>query len=169
MKCKIIGIIAAATIIAADPCFAEWQSKTTTDPITDERAVTIAAPGDKILMSDFLDYVPYICIRIQPHKRKPGKFEAETYFAIQTEGIRRGDSEIIVRFDRDKARTETVTASTDRRAGFFARPAPLVREMLAHTNMTIRYETTLGNIRTTTFNLSNLSNAIENARSTLKP
>lgn len=110
-------------------------------------------------------YVPYICIRIQPHKRKPGKFEADTYFAIQTEGIMRGESEIIVRFDRDKARTETVNASTDRRAGFFTRPAPLVREMLSHTNMTIRYETTLGHIRMTSFDVSGLTNAINQVKS----
>ena len=137
---------------------AEWKLETLTDPITDKVSYTLFTHGEKISdTSHFLSYAPLLCVRVSAHPSDTNLLQSlEVYFSIEADGLRRGQSSVIVRIDKSKAQNISITSSTERRAGFFSDPITLLDTMLDASSLILRFTTTLGHIRTTTFKLDGL-------------
>ena len=116
--------------------------------------------GSKVYVIDgTLSYDPQIVFRVTAAANSDAPAKIELYVAIEHEGLRRGDSTAAIRFDSDPAEDVAIRASTDRRAGFFSDPLPLVKRLMKAQKVLLRYQTTLGAIRTVSFNVSGLDAA----------
>lgn len=155
MKSLLLLAVSALLTIQA---LAEWKLETDTDPITDKISYTLHRPGENVSDPSFnLSYSPHLCVRVSALPTDTDLLHSlEIYFTIETEGLRRGRSSVIVRIDKSKAEDIAITSSTDRRAGFFTDPISLLDRMFDSSTLIIRYTTTLGHIRTTTFKLDDL-------------
>lgn len=147
---------------------AEWQINTITDEMTDVTSYAISTAGTEVDTGMIVKYQPWLHFRITPISYDRTKnlmhYRAETFFAIEHEGLKRGSTDAMIRFDKQPAQTVTVTTSTERRAGFFEPGMNYLQKALSATNVTIRYTTTLGGIRTSRFNVSGLLDQIRSVK-----
>jgi hypothetical protein len=146
---------------------AEWQINTITDEMTDVTSYAISTAGTEVDTGMILKYQPGLHFRITPvafdREKNQMHYRAETFFTID-EGLKRGSTDAMIRFDKQPAQTVTVTTSTERRAGFFTPGLDYLEKALSATNVTIRYTTTLGGIRTSRFNVSGLLDQIRSVK-----
>ena len=159
---KTLSFIAVLAAICTTS--AEWQINTITDEMTDVTSYAISTAGTEVDTGMIVKYQPWLHFRITPISYDRTKnlmhYRAETFFAIEHEGLKRGSTEAMIRFDKQPAQTVTVTTSTERRAGFFTPGLDYLQKARSATNVTIRYTTTLGGIRTSRFNVSGLQDQI---------
>lgn len=150
-------IMIAAALLASDLLAAEWKIDRRVDEITDEVSFSIFTRGEQV-KDGILDYVPTFAVHIYPKSYEDGKmtYRSETMFAIKAEGMMRTGVDVSYRLDRRKPVTETWTTSTERHAAFSPRAHVFNRELISATNLVIRFETTLGNIRTLKFRVDGL-------------
>lgn len=141
-----------------------WQIVETTDEMTDTKSYLIGTSGTKV-EDGYLAYRPDLIVRIQPLKKpKSGKMKYTSDVMISFsdwDGIRRDGCELVQRYDKRKPLTETWLASTDRRAAFAPDSAKMIRRLNVTTNLTVRWETTLGKIRTSTFNVQGFKETLD--------
>lgn len=141
---------------------AAWKTTKVVDEMTDEVMYCIATDGTSIDCGLF-SYRPTLCVRIKPKYYDAATdsmyYVHEQFFTIETEGLKRSGDEIQLRFDSSPAEAFVYSASTDRRAGFFCDAA--FKRIMTSTNVLLRYETTLGSIRTTHFSTVGLRDEIE--------
>ena len=76
------------------------------------------------------------------------------------EGFTRGETEIITRFDKAKATAQNWPTSTSRRAAFAPQPFEFLRAVAGATNLTVRFTTTLGDVRTIKFSVADFKAAM---------
>ena len=161
-----------ALFFCALTAFADWTIVPTTDEMTDVTKYSIVTTGEPVAMSDVMKYTPELHFRITPVKYDPKtdrmSYSAEAFFAIQTEGLRRGESPVKIRFDRKPAQDVTVTASTERRAGFFANPSGFISKATSSTNLLVRFTTTLGAVRTLKFRVDGLTDQLKESKKRFK-
>jgi hypothetical protein len=152
------------TIAHLLPVAADWQINTITDEMTDVTSYAISTAGTEVDTGMIVKYRPWLHFRITPvafdREKNQMHYRPEVFFAIETEGLKRGSAEVAIRFDKRPAETVTVTTSTERRAGFFTPGLDYLDKALSATNVTIRYVTTLGSVRTSRFNVSGLQDQI---------
>ena len=165
-------ITGGALFFCALTAFADWTIVPTTDDMTDVTKYCIVTTGEPVAITDFMKYTPELYFRITPieynAKTDRMSYLSEVFFAIQTEGLRRGESQVKIRFDRKPAQDVTVTASTERRAGFFANPFGFISEATASTNLLIRFTTTLGAVRTLKFRIDGLTDQLKEVKKRFK-
>jgi hypothetical protein len=70
----------------------------------------------------------------------------------------------VTRFDREKPTTALWNTSADRHAAFAPDWKGTIAKLSAATNLTVRYTTTLGAVRTATFDVSGLTNALKQVK-----
>ena len=161
-----------ALFFCALTAFADWTIVPTTDEMTDVTKYCIVTTGEPVAITDFLNYTPELYFRITPvdYNAKTDKmfYRSEAFFAIQTEGLRRGESPVKIRFDRKPVQDVTVTASTERRAGFFGNPSGFISEATASTNLLVRFTTTLGAVRTLKFRVDGLTDQLKEVKKRFK-
>lgn len=159
---KTLTFIAALAAICTTS--AEWQINTITDEMTDVTSYAISTAGTEVDTGMIVKYQPWLHFRITPVSYDRAKnlmyYRAETFFSIDVEGLKRGSTDVMIRYDKHPAETVTVTTSTERRAGFFKPGMDYLQKAESATNVTIRYTTTLGGIRTSRFNVSGLQDQI---------
>lgn len=148
------SILLFATALSL-PALAAWNTATNVDPMTDEARFVFSTPGEPLEVFS-LKYTPFLCVRVPSNQTD----RCEIFFEIQHEGLKRGTSDVLVRFDKTPAESWNVTASTDRRAGFFANPSDLLPKLKQHNRLTIRFQTTLQAVRTTSFTLTGLAESL---------
>ena len=160
---KTLLTAAGAALFFAFSALAEnWNLINRTDEMTDEVSYILHTPGTPItVIEGAVTYTPTLIFRVSasPHDDKPAR--KDLFFEIETDGIRRGTSTVKIRFDSAPAEDVTVTASTDRRAGFFANADKLIPKLAKSEHVKLRFVTTLGAVRTTTFNTSGFSDGIK--------
>jgi hypothetical protein len=158
---KTLSLILPFSIILT--ASASWQINTITDEMTDVTSYAISTAGTEVDTGMIVKYQPWLHFRITPISYDRTKnlmhYRAETFFAID-EGLKRGSTDAMIRYDKHPAETVTVTTSTERRAGFFTPGLDYLDKALSATNVTIRYVTTLGSVRTSRFNVSGLQDQI---------
>ena len=145
---------------------AEWKIATENDPITDDRQALAYTKGTTVDGSTF-DYQPILGVMLT--QAKSGKMTVDAMISIQTDGLRRRSTQVTYRLDSSDAVTVNAETSSDRRTAYIPNPVKFASDMKAHTNLTVRYTTTLGAVRTTRFNLAGLSDALKSARSEIRP
>lgn len=140
-----------------------WRISEETDEINDEKSYYITASGSAVEISDYLSYRPMIVFKITPvGKTTSGgmTYAGKIYLVIETDGLTRGECGMCTRYDKNKATVEEWNTSTDRHAAFSPNWKSELAKLTSATNLTVRYITTLGNIRTSTFDVRGLSNAL---------
>ena len=171
-------LFTTAAVLSLSPVRADWTIVTVDDPMTDAKKYSIVTKGDPVQLTDFMQYVPELHVRVTPisydAKTNRMRYSWEVFFAIETEGLRRGESPAKIRFDKNPAEDVTITASTDRRAGFFAPKSKMLDKIAASTNLLVRFSTTLGAVRTVKFPVAGLIPKLKEvkrsvARSTSSP
>jgi hypothetical protein len=165
-------ITGGALFFCALTAFADWTIVTMTDPMTDVTKYSIVTKGEPVAMSDVMKYDPELYFRITPveynAKTDRMSYRADVFFAIQTEGLRRGESTVKIRFDRNPAEDTTITSSTERRAGFFANPSGFISKATSSTNLLVRFTTTLGAVRTLKFRVDGLMDQLKEVKKRFK-
>ena len=159
----LFAILITATCNAVEP----WRIDQATDPITDETTYMVSTPGSKVTMSEYLAYQPELVIRITPKNATASggmMYKADIMISIETDGLRRGNTPITIRYDRDAPSTEDWDTSTDRHAAFFPDWKSAMSKLGTSTNLTVRYTTTLGYIRTTRFDVRNLKPTLKEVK-----
>ena len=160
-----IAIILAATSARTDA--APWQISQTVDEMTDEISYLVHLPGSVVRMTEYMSYRPELVVKVTPKATtKSGsiKYVGDVYFAIETDGLKRGQCEVVTRFDREKPTAALWNTSTDRHAAFAPDWKRTLSKLKAATNLTVRYVTTLGDVRTTSFDVTGLTNALSQVR-----
>lgn len=151
----ICALCAAFSITAA----ADWQIDEDTDEITDQLSYYIVSKGDKYQVSDFLNESPYIILKITPAEITDTgalKYKFESYFQVKSDGMNRHGIIATVRFDKNPPEEWLCETSTDRRSAFFPKARDPIGRLSSATNLIIRFETTLGAVRTLHFDVSGL-------------
>lgn len=165
------ALVAPSTRIDAatsDP-FADtsWQVHESTDEITDETSYYVFTTGSKV-GDGLMHYAPDLVIRVKPKGLTPtGGMKYKPEIMIQLgdfDGINRHGCELTLRYDRRKPLVETWIPSTDRRAMFAPDDMKTLKRLEVSTNLTARFTTTLGRVRTSTFNVTGLTNALEQVK-----
>ena len=144
-----------------------WRISEETDEINDEKSYYITASGSAVQISDYLSYRPMIVFKITPvGKTTSGgmTYAGKIYLLIETDGLTRGECGMCTRYDKNKATVEEWNTSTDRHAAFSPNWKSELAKLTSATNLTVRYITTLGNIRTSTFDVHGLSNALNQVK-----
>lgn len=165
---KIVIAIISCAIVGMSVNASPWKIQKNQDAITDELSYYVYSTGSKINILPYVSYRPDLVIKICPKSGKRSKglsYIADVMISIEDEGLTRDQTEIITRYDRQPASTETWLTSTDRRAAFAPNWKSTLSKLRAATNLTVRYQTTFGHIRTTSFDVSGLTNAINQVKS----
>lgn len=151
----ICGLCAAFSITAS----ADWIIDEDTDEITDQLSYYIVSKGDKYKVSDYLEESPHFIIKITPAEITDTgalKYKFDSYFQVKSDGMNRHGIIATVRFDKDPPEDWLCNTSTDRRSAFFPKARDPIGRLSSATNLFIRFETTLGSIRTLHFDVSGL-------------
>ena len=160
----MIAAISAAT--AADDA-SPWRINESADEITDEITYFVYCLGSPVRMSEYTSYRPSICVKVTPKKSTATGgllYSGGVLFSIETDHLQRGTCEITTRFDREKATTETWSTTADRDGAFAPSWKATVQKLTSSTNLTVRYTTTLGHVRTSTFDVRGLTNALHQVK-----
>lgn len=169
MNCKQIVIALISCVFVCMSVYASpWKIHKSQDEITDEISYYVYSTGSRIDVFPSVSYRPDLVIKIFPKSvtRSNGlSYVADVMLSIENDGLTRNQTEIITRYNRQPASTETWTTSTDRRAAFAPNWKSTLKKIIAATNLTVRYQTTLGHIRTATFDVSGLTNALKQVKS----
>jgi hypothetical protein len=159
----IATILMTLTCNAVEP----WRITQATDPMTDETSYMVYTTGSEVTMSEYLAYRPNLVIKITPkNATKSGSmtYTADIMLSIETDGLRRGNTPITTRYDRNAPTTEDWDTSTDRRAAFAPNWKTTMRNIVSSTNLLVRYTTTLGHVRTTRFDVRNLQPTLKEVK-----
>ena len=162
-----ITILATFALAATFACAVPWQISETVDEISDELSYLVHAPGSVVRLTEYMSYRPELVVKVTPKCTTESgslKYAGAVYFAIETDGLRRGQCEVVTRFDREKPTAETWNTSTDRHAAFAPDWKRTISRLSAATNLTVRYTTTLGAVRTATFDVRGLTNALKQVK-----
>ena len=154
---NILTCVLCATL--AMSANAEWIIDENTDEITDQLSYFIVSEGDKYKVSDYLEESPHIIIKITPAEITDTgalKYKFDSYFQVKSDGMNRHGIIATVRFDKNPSEKWLCETSTDRRSAFFPKARDPIGRLSSATNLFIRFETTLGSIRTLHFNVSGL-------------
>lgn len=171
MKCPIIiaiAIIAATTATLRSYCETPWQISETVDEMSDEISYLVHSTGSVVRLDDCMSYNPALVVKVTPKGiTETGglQYVGDVYLSIETDGLKRGQCEIMTRFNREKPTVELWNTSTDRRAAFSPNWKRTLSKLSASTNLIVRYETTLGHIRTATFDVTHLTNSLKQVKS----
>lgn len=144
-----------------------WQIEKHADEMTDQIYYAIYTTGTVVRINELVAYTPQLQIRLHPKMldsqgRMLGKFEA--LFAISIECLTRKTTDVTTRFDSLPPKTETWTTSTERHGAFSPDPSDFVARLKSASSLRVRYTTTLGDIRTTKFDLANLTEQLERVK-----
>lgn len=165
---KMTNIIACALAMAAGACQAAWDIVETTDAMTDERSYTLITRSEKLVtIQPYVQYFAGLNIRITPKRIEAGDkviSKQELYFTIDTEGLKRSGVEVQLRLDKGEPVWETWDPSTDRRAAFSPKANSTIGKLVQAQRLTLRYSTTLGDIRTVCFPLDGLREALRETK-----
>ena len=160
--------IAAATILTiAAMLRAEWNIDEKTDEMTDEKSYFVSCRGSMVAEADMIGYRPALVLKVMPKKKTDTGamlYNGDLMFMVETDAFRRNHDEIALRFNRDKPVVETWDTSTDRHALFAPDWKTTLRKLSASTNLTVRYVTTLGHVRTTRFETAGLTNTLRQVK-----
>lgn len=169
-----IAIALAATSARTDAptsadAFADtpWTILESTDEITDETSYYVVSTGSQV-GDGLMRYKPDLVIRIMPKGTTPtGGMMYKPEIMIQLgdfDGVNRHGCELTLRYDKRKPIVETWIPSTDRRAMFAPDDMKTLRRLEVSTNVTARFTTTLGYVRTSTFDVSGLTNILNQVK-----
>lgn len=145
----------------------QWRITTQTDEITDETSYYIVTFGSSV-GNEVMSYRPDLVVRITP-KGMTGnggmRYVPEIMIQLgDFDHVDRHGCDLTLRYDKRKPLAETWIPSTDRRAMFSPDDVKTLKRLKVSTNLTARFTTTLGHVRTSTFNVAGLTNAIENVK-----
>lgn len=161
-------LIIAATIIAIAAFLrAEWNIDEMTDEMTDEKYYFVSCFGSVVSMTDTMKYRPALVVKVTPKKMTDTGamlYNGGFMFSIEIDAFKRNQDEIALRFNRDKPIVETWNTSTDRHSLFSPDWKATLRKLSASTNLTVRYITTLGHVRTTRFDTTGLTNTLKQVK-----
>ena len=141
---------------------AEWKISSEADDITDEVYYLIATDAAPVEASELARYTPSLCFKIRPQNlTAEGKmrYKCDAIISID-EAFTRGETEIITRFDRAKPTTQSWPTSTSRRAAFAPNGFAFMHSVAGATNLTVRFTTTLGHVRTIKFSVADFKAAM---------
>lgn len=158
----------AALCLAIDAYSAPWSVREHTDDITDELSYLVVQPAsDAIEIMPLVTYRPAIVLQVVPNGFTPTggmTYKADAILKIDSEGLVRSGTDVTIRFDKDPPTTAHWESSTDRRAAFHPKPSSFISNLLSHTNLIVRYATTLGDIRTSKFDITELQSALQKVK-----
>ena len=161
----------ALACMSAQPARA-WQIEKHTDEMTDAIYYAIYTTGTVVNVKGLFNYTPQLQLRIHPVKYFPEKdalyFKADVLVGIESEGFPRRNPQIMTRIDDAEPVTSVWKPSTDRRAVFSPEPLALLDQLKPSTTFRVRYATTLGDIRTTRFSTSGITNEITKVKALYK-
>ena len=108
----IATILMTLTCNAVEP----WRINKSIDPMTDELTYHVHTVGSKVSIDEYMSYNPELVIRIKPKNLTESggmKYQADIMVVIETDGLRRGNTPITTRYDRNAPTTEDWDTSTD--------------------------------------------------------
>lgn len=163
-----LSIIATASACAGEPVVGTpWRISESVDEINDEKSYYVAASGSTVQIDEYLSYKPKIILKITPIGKNASSgmtYVGEIYLSIETDGLTRGTCGMCTRYDKNKATVEEWNTSTDRHAAFSPNWKSELAKLTSSTNLAVRYITTLGNIRTSIFDVHGLTNALHQVK-----
>ena len=144
-----------------------WKIDESTDAITDETSYYVFTTGSKV-GDDLMHYAPDLVVRVTPKGLTPtGGMKYKPEIMIQLgdfDGIDRHGCELTLRYDKRKPIVETWIPSTSRHAMFAPDDSKTLKRLTASTNLTVRFTTTLGHVRTSTFDVRGLTAAMKQVK-----
>lgn len=162
-----IAIAVIAATAATLPSFCAWRISESADEMTDEISYYVYARGSTVCMTEYMSYNPDLVVKVTPKGTNAAggmKYAGDVMIQIETDAFSRGQCEITTRYNRDKPTVELWDTSTDRHAAFAPDWKQMISRLSVATNLTVRYVTTLGHVRTSTFDVTDLTNALKQVK-----
>lgn len=153
----------APSVVSGTP----WKITYSSDEMTDETSYYVYTTGSLVRMTEYMSYRPDLVMKVTPKGETPTggiKYDGDIMIQIETDGLNRGQCEMVTRFNREKPTTEFWQTSTSRHAAFSPDWKATLAKLTAATNLTVRYVTTLGHVRTSTFDVTGLTNALKQVK-----
>jgi type VI secretion system VasI family protein len=142
----------------------KWQVLESVSAIDDSRTVLLALTADSPISAwPSHRVLPMLLLRCQS-----GRIEA--YIATQVSpAVERGVGVTgLLRFDKEKAESVTMSKSTDQKSLFFSDPVGKINKMLGHEQMLFQFTPYNSSPALTTFTLTGLNEVIEPLRQACK-
>ena len=132
-----------------------WKVGRSRDDMTD--AVTYILALDGLRIEDgIVNYTPRLALQLPQSARTSGDFSAaECIVRIEPEAIHRSGVTAEVRFDQNPVEKIALEAGQDRSSVFF--PAGFVKRLDGARTLIVRFDTSLGKVRTLRFNLGGVT------------
>ena len=169
---KTQAAILALVCMSAITSSAEWKVETHIDEMTDVLQYIVWTTGTVVQINTLLDYTPQLQLRLTSPVYESGtdalSAKIEMLLVIETEGLSRSGAEVLYRIDNEDAVHEIWSPSTERRGAFSPHPRNLYKKLKNAKTLRIRYITTLGDIRTTCFDVSGIDLATQKIKEELR-
>lgn len=149
-------------------CLAAWKVERSVDEMTDCFAYYVYATGRDVRLGEVFVERPAICVKVEPLGLDAAgrlHYKGGVLLTLDHERFRRGENEIVLRHDKRPAKTERWESSRERRSVFAPDWRGMVGELMGVTNLAVRYETSLGKVRTTVFEVGGLKAGLEEVKS----
>lgn len=132
-----------------------WTTGHQRDDLTDEDFYYIYCDGLQI-EEDFLDYTPRLFLKLSRPPRAADTLQsADCLIVIETDAIRRDGCAAVVRIDAKPPEQVMLTPGQNRSSLFL--PAGFAKRLDGARTLIVRFETSLGAVRTLRFNLGGVS------------
>lgn len=159
---------ASPTVLPAPapaPKISKWRIDKETSKIDDSSNIFLMLEAESSI-SGWLNktHTPELTIRCKEHKTE---VYIETGMSSSVEYGTDGAT-VILRFDKEKAKSYNTGKSTDGEALFFSQSVGLIKQMLSHSTMLFQFTPFNSSPVMTTFDLSGISEAIKPLRETCK-
>ena len=163
----MFATLALSATAAERPASCAWQISESADAMTDEISYYVHTPGSTVRMTEYMSYRPELVVKVTPKGTTATggmKYTGDVMIQIETDGFDRSQCEIMTRYNRDKPTAELWQTSTSRHAAFAPDWQQTISKLSAATNLTVRYTTTLGHVRTSTFDVTGLKDALKQVK-----
>lgn len=134
----------------------KWIKSERVSPIDDSPTVVLALESPDKAGSGFRAERPILIVRCQENRT--------SLYIDWGAFITTGKTRIVTRIDKEKAKTETWSVSSDNTATFSPTPIPLIKDLLGKSSLIVQVTPFSDNTYTVNFDIKGLDNAITPVR-----
>jgi len=173
MKMKSITIAVAlvtsltmAEVFVENTPLSDWVINEDVDKMTDCVTYILHVDGEPVTIAPYVREPPSLVLQIKPAPK--GKYYVDVLLRLRVDMFSHHGAAVAVRFDKGEVSSSVWKPSQLRDAVFAPKSIDMLAKLRKSKTLAVRYVTSLDDIRTTSFDLTNLNDAIEEVKRRVK-
>ena len=162
----LIPSLIMAEVFAEKTPLSEWVINEDVDKMTDCVTYILRVDGEPVTITPYVREPPSLVLQIKPAPQ--GKYFVDVLLRVRVDMFSRHGAAVAVRFDKGKISSSIWSPSQLRDAVFAPKPLDMLAKLRKSKTLAVRYVTSLDNARTTSFDLTNLNDAIKEVKRRVK-